>query len=113
MIEFNAYVRNPPAPRILVNNIGGVYRLDGGIIQVTFAWQFRDPNFNTVEQGSLIWPKANWHLRVHAALGAGRNHPRKRSAAHPAAQAALSELRRHCGGSAAWNKCPYAVVRYV
>jgi len=45
MIEFNAYVRNPPAPRILVNNIGGVYRLDGGIIQVTFAWQFRDPQF--------------------------------------------------------------------
>ncbi len=23
MIEFNAYVRNPPAPRIFVNNIGG------------------------------------------------------------------------------------------
>jgi hypothetical protein len=37
MIEFNAYIRNPPAPSIFVNNIGGVYRLDGGIIQVTFA----------------------------------------------------------------------------
>jgi len=37
MIEFNAYVRNPPAPRIFVNNIGGVYRLDRSIIQVTFA----------------------------------------------------------------------------
>ena len=54
MIEFNAYVRNPPAPRILVNNIGGVYRLDRSIIQVTFAQQLRDPNFNTVEQGSPI-----------------------------------------------------------
>jgi hypothetical protein len=37
MIEFNAYVRNPPAPRIFVNNIGGVYRLDRSIIRVTFA----------------------------------------------------------------------------
>jgi hypothetical protein len=37
MINFNAYVRNTPAPRILVNNIGGVYRLDGDNIQVTFA----------------------------------------------------------------------------
>jgi len=104
MIEFNAYVRNPPAPRILVNNIGGVYRLDGGIIQVTFAWQFRDPNFNTVEQGSLIWPKANWHLRGHAALGAGRNRPRNVLRGQPAAQAALSEpalLRRLCGDGAA------------
>ena len=61
MIEFNAYVRNPLAPRIFVNNVGGIYRLEGGIIQATFVQQFRDPNFNTVEQASLLWPEAHWH----------------------------------------------------
>jgi hypothetical protein len=60
MIEFNAYVRNPLAPRIFVNDIGGIYRLDGGIMQVTFVQKFHDPNLNAVEQGSLIWPEHNW-----------------------------------------------------
>jgi hypothetical protein len=61
MIEFNACVRKPLAPRIFVNDIGGVYRLDGGIMQVTFVQKFVDgSNLNAVEQGSLIWPEANW-----------------------------------------------------
>jgi hypothetical protein len=61
MIEFNAFVRNPLAPRIFVNDIGGIYRLDGGIMQVTFVQKYQDgSNLNAVEQGSLIWPEANW-----------------------------------------------------
>jgi|SRR6266436_3460164 len=53
--SLRAYVRNPLAPRIFVNNIGDIYRLDGGIIQLTFVQKFQDPNLNAVEQGSLIW----------------------------------------------------------
>ena len=61
MIEFNSYVRNPLAPRIFVNDIGGIYRLEGGIMQVTFISKFHDPNVNPVEQGSLIWPAHDWY----------------------------------------------------
>jgi hypothetical protein len=116
MIEFNAYVRNPPAPRIFVNNIGGVYRLDGGIIQVTFAQQLRDPNFNTVEQGSLIWPEAIGIYGICCA-GCRKKSPEERSAgtsrrsgrterASPSAPSFVVATQR-------WNKCPYALVRYV
>jgi len=35
MIELNAYVRNPKAPKLFVNDVGAVYRLDGGIIEMT------------------------------------------------------------------------------
>jgi hypothetical protein len=61
MIEFNSYVRNPLAPRIFVNDIGSIHRLDGGIMQVTFVQKFTHPKLDAVEQASLIWPEANWH----------------------------------------------------
>jgi hypothetical protein len=43
MIEFNAYVRNPLAPRIFVNNIGGVYRLDGASFRPRSSSSFGTP----------------------------------------------------------------------
>jgi hypothetical protein len=46
------------APRIFVNNLAGIYRLDGGLISTTFVSQFCDPHLNAVEQPSLIWPEA-------------------------------------------------------
>jgi hypothetical protein len=49
------------APRIFSNNLAGIYRLDGGLIQTTFVEQFRDPHLGAVEQASLIWPEAHWH----------------------------------------------------
>jgi hypothetical protein len=61
MIEFNSYRRNSRARKIFVNDIGGIYRLDGGIIQVTFINKFEDPHLVPVEQGSLIWPEHHWH----------------------------------------------------
>jgi len=60
MIEFNAYIGTTRAPQIFVNDIGGIYRLGGGIIQVTLLKQFEEPNRRPVEQGSLIWPEASW-----------------------------------------------------
>jgi hypothetical protein len=57
MIEFNAYVRNPLAPRIFVNDICSIHGLDGGIVQVTFVQQFHEPNLNALEQAGLIGPR--------------------------------------------------------
>ncbi|HLK83967.1 MAG TPA: hypothetical protein VKT99_21090 [Xanthobacteraceae bacterium] len=42
MIEFNVYVRSPLAPRIFVNDLDGIYRLDGGIMQITFVQPAHD-----------------------------------------------------------------------
>jgi hypothetical protein len=63
MIEFNAYVRNPLAPKIFVNDVGGIYRIDQGIWQVVFINKPHLPEGSTdaVEQGSLIWPERRWH----------------------------------------------------
>jgi hypothetical protein len=53
---------NPSASRIVVNNLGAIYRLDGGLVQVTFVQRYREPNLSAVEQASLpIWPEAQWH----------------------------------------------------
>ena len=56
MIEFNAYVRNPKAPKLFVNDIGGIHRLEGGIIEMTLIKVFSQPTrMNPVEQATLIW----------------------------------------------------------
>jgi hypothetical protein len=61
MIELNAYRRNARAPKIFTNSIGGIYRLEGGIIQVTFINKFEDLSRTPIEQGSVLWPDSNWH----------------------------------------------------
>jgi hypothetical protein len=42
-------------------DIGGIYRLDGNIVQVTFISKLCDPHQNPVEQGILIWPANDWY----------------------------------------------------
>lgn len=56
---------NPLAPRILVNNLGGIYRLDGSLVRVTLVQQYREPDVSAVAQASLIWPEAHWHAYGH------------------------------------------------
>jgi hypothetical protein len=43
VIELNVYVRNPKAPKLFVNDIGGIHRLEGGIIEVTLIKKFEHP----------------------------------------------------------------------
>jgi len=63
MIEFNAYIRNPLAPKLFVNDVGGIYRIDQSIWQVTFINKPQNAGAagDAVEQGSLIWPERNWY----------------------------------------------------
>jgi hypothetical protein len=58
-------VHKPRAPKLLVNDIGGIYRLEGGLIQVTFIQKFEDHRRNAIEQGSLIWPEQSFHQSEH------------------------------------------------
>src|SRR5712672_297031 len=56
MIEFTEYVRNPHAPQLFVNKVGGIYRIDD-IIKCTFVLAIPGVGgiMQTVEQGSLLW----------------------------------------------------------
>jgi hypothetical protein len=66
MIQFNDYARNAKAPKLFVNEIGGIHRLEGGIIEVTLIKRFEQPTrWNPIEQVTLIWPEASWFNYAH------------------------------------------------
>jgi hypothetical protein len=65
MIEFIDYRRNPAAPTLFVNRIGGIYRLSQSIKKITFVLSTTS---ETVETASLLWEdgdlyEANSNLR--------------------------------------------------
>jgi len=91
MIELLAYTRNPLAPRIFVNDVGGIYKMPGGIWRVSFVQKYEGPNgiIEATEQTSLIWPERNWRESndvfrwVFQELGRGTfNHEGARPGAH-------------------------------
>jgi hypothetical protein len=57
MIEFTEYVRDSHAPQILVNKIGGIYRLNNSIIKVTCVLESPGPGGirTVIERGSFLW----------------------------------------------------------
>jgi hypothetical protein len=62
MLAFNEFVRNPKAPKLLVNDVGDIHRLEGGIIQVSFLKVFdrSTSSLNPTEQVTLLWPEHRW-----------------------------------------------------
>lgn len=63
MIEFNAYRRNPLAPTVFVNKIGGIYRINPHIVKVTMCQltsSEQSGDINLTEACSLLWENAEW-----------------------------------------------------
>jgi hypothetical protein len=63
MIELNEYRPNPGAPQILVNKVGGIYRVSANILKVTFV--LATPTLTgapeTIERVSLLWEEPDVH----------------------------------------------------
>lgn len=57
MIEFTEYRANPLAPTVLVNRVGGIYRVSHNLIKVTFALVATASGGarECVERVSLVW----------------------------------------------------------
>lgn len=57
MIEFTEYRANPMAPSILVNKVGGIYKISHNLVKVTFALTSTVSGGlrECVERVSLIW----------------------------------------------------------
>jgi hypothetical protein len=63
MIEINEYRRSPAAPSILVNKIGGIYRVNQSITKVTLALSTPTAagTTDTVEAVNLLWENGDLH----------------------------------------------------
>ncbi len=57
MIEFTEYARDTHAPQVLVNQIGGIYRIDRHIMKCTFVLAAPGAGgiITAVERVSLLW----------------------------------------------------------
>lgn len=64
MIDLATYVRNPVAPRVFVNAVGGIYRVDASLIETVFIIKSENLTRNPVEQVSLIWPVKEWYAHI-------------------------------------------------
>lgn len=62
MIEFNEYKPSPLAPTILVNKVGGIYRVTNSILKCTFALASFGPGGipECIERVNLLWEVHDW-----------------------------------------------------
>jgi hypothetical protein len=96
MVEFGDHVRNPVSAKDFHQQSRRHLPIYGGVIQATFAQQYRQPTLNAVEQASLIWPEAHWHPYGDTLLWVqqeiGKRHVQLRPAA-ASSQLATARLR--------------------
>jgi hypothetical protein len=94
MIEFRSYVRNLLAPRILVDNLGGIYRLDGGINQATFVQQSRAPHLQCRRASQPHLARSTLaRIWRHVARGVAGSHSRNVRWRRAATQISLTRVR--------------------
>ena len=67
MIEFIPYRENPLAPLCIVSKVAGLYRLNNGLIKVTFAIDLpvAAGGTDTVAAGHLLWTSEQDWLHSH------------------------------------------------